>query len=61
MKYYLKSDLRGSVSSLSGPCVSIRDGDIKDHGGVTWTIVDVACGGVNEEDLAIRPNTVTFK
>ena len=44
----------------SSSTVTIWNGDIKDYGRVARKVVDVTCGGVDEENLAIRPHSITF-
>jgi len=44
----------------SSSTVTIWNGDIKDHGRVARKVVDVTCGGVDEENFAIRPHSITF-
>ena len=46
-------------ASHSCPAVAGRETHIEDDGGVAGPVVDVAGGGVDEENLAVRPDSVT--
>lgn len=48
----------GEASHFS-PAVTGRETHIEDDGGVAGPVVDVAGGGVDEENLAVRPDSVT--
>ena len=46
--------------SHSWPGLARREADIEDHRGVAGDVVDIAGGGVDEEDLSVRSNSVTW-
>ena len=59
--YTMKCNISDLLASASHPRPGLagREADVEDHRGVAGDVVDIAGGGVDEEDLSVRSNSVT--